>query len=1056
MLAGDEVIEAVGKVVLSVGADEILRANGDLIAEAGGNRVNRSAYVSAGWTPVAADRLNGTNTLVWRHAGDGYLHFWRMSDSWRAQSSDGWQQPGGSEYYATESAFSVDIDGDGAVGVPGGMLSAGGSLLPGKSIVSPHGDYRLVMQTDGTLAVYGRDSTLRWHLYTGNNPGTVLAVQKDGNMVMYHNGTAVWYTGTQDANARLRLDDDGTLALYSGSGAVLWSAGELVAGSVLMPGQTMSSPNEQYYVQMRGDGALAVYDRGWNEKWYVSTNSPGAFLVVQKDGNLVLYKGSTAVWSTGTYGNEGARLRLGDDGTLALYSGSGVVLWRAGELVAGSVLMPGQTMSSPNEQYYVQMRGDGALAVYDRGWNEKWYVSTNSPGAFLVVQKDGNLVLYKGSTAVWSTGTYGNEGARLRLGDDGTLALYSGSGVVLWRAGELVAGSGLQPGQTIASSNGQYRLVMQSDGNLVCYGRDGSSRWSSQTAGIRDVRLVMQGDGNLVLYSGSTPVWSTNTWGHAGAHLQLGDTGVLDLIAANGGFLWSTGSQVVGGSSLREGESITSPNGQYRLVMQTDGNLVLYRQDGTAIWSSRTYGIDHVRLQMQSDGNLVLYSDSTPVWATGTWGHAGAYLSLTDLGDMKLLSKTGDIVWTTGSHIVAGPSLNASESLLSPTINEDLGSYVVGSNVRTAEINIGEMFLGNLRDDVVGSIVWNIAGTVPQSAAFLVIKAFELGKIAPAKIFSGSEQTVWFGIVGSNSSSISLFKYTANTNGLEAIGGGEISMLGGWKTSLDLGFYDKNFSIDPISLAVETASEFLTTRYLDPLIFGKDMPAPITIGVGPVQLVPVKLVFGLAGAVLAPMTFGISVAVGAFLGEVMSHVVVADPRPNIPYSYFCISAGGDGFHVTGTGAGNGGSSGQATELSELFQFAIATRAVVGGYQWNKLSTKAYGGGVLYERGRFHYGFAPPAALSGSEGIHFNSDVEVLDVIWNDLVNRGYLLPPGMESLAELAGRAQTERAAAQLWSDVLAGRTEAPQPWEINLAIWDMECEMARYDSNNTFAAVGQ
>ena len=60
-------------------------------------------------------------------------------------------------------------------------------------------------------------------------------------------------------------------------------------------------------------------------------------------------------------------------------------------------------------------------------------------------------------------------------------------------------------------------------------------------------------------------------------------------------------------------------NGNYTtLVLQSDGNLVLYSGTGRALWSSRTVGSGATRLIMQSDGNLVLYRGSVAVWNTRT------------------------------------------------------------------------------------------------------------------------------------------------------------------------------------------------------------------------------------------------------------------------------------------------------------------------------------------------------------------------------------------------------------------------------------------------------
>ena len=73
------------------------------------------------------------------------------------------------------------------------------------------------------------------------------------------------------------------------------------------------------------------------------------------------------------------------------------------------------------------------------------------------------------------------------------------------------------------------------------------------------------------------------------------------------------------GGALEVGQSLTSTSGAYRLVLQGDGNLVLYDGSGRPIWSSGTNGSSVQTLAMQYDGNLVLYSTAgVPLWWTGT------------------------------------------------------------------------------------------------------------------------------------------------------------------------------------------------------------------------------------------------------------------------------------------------------------------------------------------------------------------------------------------------------------------------------------------------------
>ncbi len=111
--------------------------------------------------------------------------------------------------------------------------------------------------------------------------------------------------------------------------------------------------------------------------------------------------------------------------------------------------------------------------------------------------------------------------------------------------------------------------------------------------------------------------------------------------------------QLAGGASLDTFANLTSGNGRYRLSVQGDGNLVLYRIQGSAadpIWSTQTHdpqgaqltmnkngilslvsrggsvlwnsskapAVGTFHLEVQNDGNLVIYGGSTPTWTSQT------------------------------------------------------------------------------------------------------------------------------------------------------------------------------------------------------------------------------------------------------------------------------------------------------------------------------------------------------------------------------------------------------------------------------------------------------
>jgi hypothetical protein len=87
-----------------------------------------------------------------------------------------------------------------------------------------------------------------------------LAMQTDGNLVLYHNGVgALWATGTNGKNGfNAIMQTDGNFVLYDTHDHPLW--------------------------------ASYTYGHG------------GAEVAVQEDGNLVVYQGSTPLWASHTNG----------------------------------------------------------------------------------------------------------------------------------------------------------------------------------------------------------------------------------------------------------------------------------------------------------------------------------------------------------------------------------------------------------------------------------------------------------------------------------------------------------------------------------------------------------------------------------------------------------------------------------------------------------------------------------------------------------------------------------------------------------------------------------
>ena len=109
--------------------------------------------------------------------------------------------------------------------------------------------------------------------------------------------------------------------------------------------------------------------------------------------------------------------------------------------------------------------------------------------------------------------------------------------------------------------------------------------------------------------------------------------------AAAAGYCWSHVYQntelysCLGGQTLSAGQYWRF--GRVDLMMQNDGNLVLYRAGkrtpADAVWSSRTFGTAARAMVFQADGNLVLYTADRKraIWSTNSqvgcteWGQGG-------------------------------------------------------------------------------------------------------------------------------------------------------------------------------------------------------------------------------------------------------------------------------------------------------------------------------------------------------------------------------------------------------------------------------------------------
>jgi hypothetical protein len=112
-------------------------------------------------------------------------------------------------------------------------------------------------------------------------------------------------------------------------------------------------------------------------------------------------------------------------------------------------------------------------------------------------------------------------------------------------------GQTLSRRQTLTSHSGGFILAYQDDGNLVLYPYDQDRAvWASGTNGASVGECVLQEDGNLVVYNrDGRAVWASGTNGSPVARFTVRDGGFLTLESAAGDILWTTGPKHVHSSA---------------------------------------------------------------------------------------------------------------------------------------------------------------------------------------------------------------------------------------------------------------------------------------------------------------------------------------------------------------------------------------------------------------------------------------------------------------------------------------------------------------------------
>lgn len=214
---------------------------------------------------------------------------------------------------------------------------------------------------------------------------------------------------------------------------------------------------------------------------------------------------------------------------------------------------------------------------------------------------------------------------------------------------ELTPGDRMLPGQAIWSPDRSYRLIYQSDGNLVLYDDKGGSKdtWANDRMGSALGYAVLQRDGNFVVYDElNNPVWASGTDGHKDCILRLRNDGILALYDGNT-VIWKVGRS-------RKPVRPPRPNTPTVPVVST----ATIRNAGPATVQVRIYKFDDtIRAAVLPDGAFDLTPGSERSWTFPTdVTHASAVVNGRHVHDLvpgaTVVHSTDDRVELVNSRMV--------------------------------------------------------------------------------------------------------------------------------------------------------------------------------------------------------------------------------------------------------------------------------------------------------------------------------------------------------------------------------------------------------------------
>ncbi len=219
------------------------------------------------------------------------------------------------------------------------------------------------------------------------------------------------------------------------------------------------------------------------------------------------------------------------------------------------------------------------------------------------------------------------------------------------RSDVLQRGSVLRMGTQLISNNQKFKMIVTASGAAqIVEIATGRVAFATPQAGS-GARLQISGNALQLRRADGSVAWSTGSGAGGAVNAKVLDDGRLEVLASFGPTWISTFGLVpavslVSGVPMTTSGRLVSRYGSFRLTLNASGTLAVQRADNGAVrWSVTASGA--TKLVVQSDGNVVLKnSTGTALWSTGTPSPFGTVLTLTDSGVLKVSDRGGRILWS--------------------------------------------------------------------------------------------------------------------------------------------------------------------------------------------------------------------------------------------------------------------------------------------------------------------------------------------------------------------------------------------------------------------------